>query len=289
MSKIIKSPLNYHGGKTKILSQIYPLLPSNINNFVDLFAGGFNVGINIKANKIYCNDIQKEIIELYELFKYNNKLDILNDINKRINEFCLSKTNEDGYYVFRDEYNRNPNPLDFFVLICHSFNNQINFSNKGEFNVSFGMNRTFNSSIKNNLITFIDKIKIMNIKFSSLDFRSFDFSVLNKDDFVYADPPYLISNAKYNKLWSKVEEYELLNILNELNNKGVKFALSNVLEHKGMSNDILKKWIKTMGYQINYIKADYSNCVYNKNEDTKNMKTEEVLITNYRPEVLEML
>ena len=52
----IKSPLNYIGGKTKILDQIIPLFPSKINNFVDLFAGGCNVGINVNADKVWFND-----------------------------------------------------------------------------------------------------------------------------------------------------------------------------------------------------------------------------------------
>lgn len=55
--KKIKSPLNYIGGKAKLLNQILPLFPNEIDNFIDLFAGGCNVGINVNANKIYCNDI----------------------------------------------------------------------------------------------------------------------------------------------------------------------------------------------------------------------------------------
>jgi DNA adenine methylase len=51
--KVIKSPLNYIGGKAKILDQILPLFPKSIDNFVDLFAGGCNVGVNVCANKIH--------------------------------------------------------------------------------------------------------------------------------------------------------------------------------------------------------------------------------------------
>ena len=38
-NKHIKSPLNYVGGKYKLLDKIIPLLPRNINTFVDLFGG----------------------------------------------------------------------------------------------------------------------------------------------------------------------------------------------------------------------------------------------------------
>lgn len=36
----IKSPLNYIGGKYRLLKQILPLFPANIDTFVDLFSGG---------------------------------------------------------------------------------------------------------------------------------------------------------------------------------------------------------------------------------------------------------
>jgi site-specific DNA-adenine methylase len=55
-SKQIKSPLNYIGGKYKLLEQILPLFPKEIKTFIDLFAGGCNVGLNVKAEKIICND-----------------------------------------------------------------------------------------------------------------------------------------------------------------------------------------------------------------------------------------
>lgn len=47
---MIQSPLNYTGGKFKLLPQILPYFPEDINIFVDLFCGGCNVGVNIDAN-----------------------------------------------------------------------------------------------------------------------------------------------------------------------------------------------------------------------------------------------
>lgn len=50
--KYIKSPLNYIGGKYKLLPQLIPFFPKEINVFVDLFCGGCNVGLNVNAKKI---------------------------------------------------------------------------------------------------------------------------------------------------------------------------------------------------------------------------------------------
>ena len=43
--EMIKSPLNYTGGKYKLLPQILPYFPSNINTFVDMFCGGINTSL----------------------------------------------------------------------------------------------------------------------------------------------------------------------------------------------------------------------------------------------------
>jgi site-specific DNA-adenine methylase len=51
-SEFVKSPLQYTGGKFKILKDIFPLFPDEIHTFIDLFGGGFNVGINAEANNI---------------------------------------------------------------------------------------------------------------------------------------------------------------------------------------------------------------------------------------------
>ncbi|MCI9427209.1 MAG: hypothetical protein HFI81_05560 [Eubacterium sp.] len=55
MAEFRKSPLNYTG-EYKILKHIIPSFPLNIHKFEDLFAGGFNVGINVQADTIYEND-----------------------------------------------------------------------------------------------------------------------------------------------------------------------------------------------------------------------------------------
>jgi len=269
-NKTVKSPVNYIGGKTKILNQILPLFPKEINQFVDLFAGGCNVGINANANKIYFNDNLIYLIEMYLAF-YNSDLQtILNHINNRIAEYNLSLTNEIGFKELRNYYNKEKNPLDLFLLISYSFNHQIRFNNDHEFNNPFGRERSsFNASMKQNLEMFHNRLKQNNIEFSSKSFEEFDFSILSENDFVYADPPYLITTGTYNdgkrgfKGWTEKEERELLKILDKLNNQKIKFALSNVLEHKGKSNEILKKWINSNAdYKINFIDVNYSNSNY---------------------------
>lgn len=280
--KYIKSPMNYIGGKYKLLPQILPHFPNYIGTFVDLFSGGCNVSINVNANRIVCNDINKKIIELFEKFKDTDLSEILYQIKTRIAEYNLSKENEEGFKRFRDFYNTTQNPIDLYTLTCYSFNYQFRFNNNLEYNNPFGRNRSqFSDNMEHNLIAFISKLKKINIEFSSRDFTQIRLDRLTPDDLIYCDPPYLITTGTYNdgnrgfKDWKAEQEYALYDYLDDANNRGIKFALSNVMEHKGKVNDILLDWAKK--YRIIDLCYDYSNSSYN----TKKGDSREVLIINY--------
>lgn len=288
-TKLISSPMNYIGGKYKLLTQILPLFPGNIDTFVDLFCGGASVGINVQANKIILNDNLTYLIDLYATFIKMDINEIITHIENRITEFNLSLTNQDGYLKIRELYNNQRNPLDLFVLVSFSFNHQIRFNNSHLFNCPFGKNRSrYNSRIKNNLTDFILYLKNKNVILSKYNFDEFDFSHLGHNDFIYADPPYLITTGSYNDGkrgftgWCKTSEIQLLNLLTELDKKGLKFGLSNVLFHKGKYNTILSSWAKQNNYHISYLDKDYSNCNYQLHDKSKNSSIE-VLITNYAP------
>ena len=283
----IKSPLNYTGGKYKLLNSLFGIFPNDINVFVDLFAGGFNVGINANANTIICNDQIHYLIELYRYLDYTNIETIIEEIKQRINEFSLTKQNAEGYNALRERYNEGKNIVDFFVLTFYAFNHQIRFNNSQKFNTPFGKERSsYNESVEKNLISFCQALQSKNIVFQNKDFLSVDLSHLGERDFVYCDPPYLISTGSYNdgkrgfKNWTPVEERQLLDLLDELNERGVKFALSNVLYHKGLSNDLLIKWSKK--YTVHYLDKSYANCSYHFKE--KDAKTVEVVIINFESE-----
>ena len=280
----IKSPLNYTGGKYKILTPIFEIFPNKIVTFVDLFSGGFNVGINVEADKIICNDQINYLIELYKYFSETDTDAIIAEIKQRIEKYDLSLQNAEGYNQLRDDYNNTKNIVDFFVLTCYSFNHQIRFNNSQKFNTPFGKDRScYNASIEANLIRFCSALKQKNIELFNQDFLSIDLTMLGADDLVYCDPPYLISTGSYNdgkrgfKDWTPVEEQQLLDLLDRLNDQGTKFALSNVLYHKGLSNDLLIEWSKK--YQVYYIDKTYANCSYQFKD--RNAKTVEVVITNF--------
>lgn len=279
-NELAKSPLNYTGGKFKLLPQLLPLFPEDIDTFYDLFAGGCNVGVNVGANRIICNDIETHVIDLMKEVQKNGVTNSLNILKNTIEKYKLSKTNEEGFKRLRDDYNNGNKSWDmFYALVTNAFNNQIRFSKQGNYNIPFGR-RDFNPNLEKNFIKFFNKVNEKNIEFISSSFLDLEIEDLNSEDFVYCDPPYLITCATYNEQggWNINLEKSLLNNLDRINNRGVRFALSNVLENKGRSNDILKEWAKK--YKIHYLNNSYGSCSYHAKDKAKN-NTVEVLITNY--------
>ena len=285
----IKSPLNYVGGKYKILNQIIPKFPKKINTFVDLFGGGFNVGINVDADTVVYNDVIEPLCELMNYFSNKNAEEVVQKLEDNISINGLDKENTDAFLKLRNKYNHSvyknedDKILDFYTLILYSFNYQIRFNQNMKYNTPFGKNRSsYNSNTKKNLEKFVNKINKINVKVSKEKFVDFDFSNLGENDFVYCDPPYLITTGSYNdgnrgiKDWTLDDEKKLLNILDDLNSKGIKFALSNVLVANDKKNEILTEWSKK--YTVYIIENTFNNSNYRrKNKDD----TMEVLITNY--------
>lgn len=305
----IQSPLNYTGGKYKLLKQILPNFPNKIDTFVDLFCGGCNVGININAKEVIYNDLNKNLLYLYNTFKNLDKEITFYWINYIIKEYNLSLVSKHGYSFYNCEsskglgdYNRNgflKLRADFnnktllqnedyyyyimlFVMIVYAFNNQIRFNSSGEFNLPVGK-RDFNNKIQEKLSKFIERLKEQNSIFTCFDFRDFKIENLNENDFVYADPPYLITCATYNEQggWTEKDEYDLLAFLDNLSKNRIKFALSNVLSSKGKENKILKAWIErnVNRYRVIHLNYNYANSNYQTKDKTKS--SDEVLIVNY--------
>ena len=300
----IASPLNYIGGKARILDQILPLMPTNIDVFVDLFCGGCNVGMNVPANHTIYNDTSLPLISLLKALKRMKNETIIKRINDLIDEFGFSRTrdhnfkyyggdsnkgvsayNREKFLLLRDKLNSYPKKdnqyyIMLYTLILFGFNNQLRFNDNGEYNLPVGK-RDFNTAIENKLVRFLDALRLQDCEFQTKDFRKFDYSGLTINSLVYCDPPYLITTATYNEKggWNEQDELDLLAILDKLNNRGIKFALSNVLQHEGKENNLLQEWIRQHNYVVHNLFMDYHYSNYKKK--SKKAESKEILITNY--------
>ncbi len=302
--EIIPSALNYTGGKYKLLPQILPFFPKYADKVVDLFCGGCNVGINVNCNKVQFNDSNEYLMGLLDTFKRLSKEEIFIWIYKTIEKYDLSLVskngyeyygcesskglgayNKDGYNKLRKDFNSKKERDDkyylmLYLLIVYSFNNQLRFNRKGEFNLPVGK-RDFNLKMQQKLEGFLDRIKSGDYGFTTGDFREVNIDGFTDKSFFYVDPPYLITCATYNEQdgWNEQDEYDLLAYLEELDKKGIRFALSNVLESKGKKNEILADWIeKHKKFKAISLDYDYKNSNYHTKREGV---TKEVLVVNY--------
>jgi len=302
--EIIPSALNYTGGKYKLLPQMLPFFPKDADKVVDLFCGGCNIGININCNKVQFNDSNKYLMGLLDTFRRLSKAEIFEWLYAAIDRYNLSLVSKNGYGYYGCEsskglgsYNKagyNKLRKDFnskttqddeyflmlYLLIVYSFNNQLRFNKKGEFNLPVGK-RDFNAKMQGKLEGFLDRIKSGDYGFTNGDFREIKPDDFTDKSFFYADPPYLITCATYNEQngWTEKDEYDLLSYLEQLDKKGIRFALSNVLESKGKKNEILADWIKKhKKFRAISLDYDYSNSNYHTKREGI---TKEVLVVNY--------
>lgn len=306
---MVSSPLNYTGGKYKLLPQILPLFPRHTRLFVDLFCGGCNVGLNAPSQRVVYNDLNRELLGLYETLRTLEPDAVLKEIYGLIDRYHLSLAsrhgydfygcnssrglgsyNREGYLLLRKDYNLcrtqglddAPTRLMLYVLIVYAFNNQIRFNARGQFNLPVGK-RDFNKRMEQKLLAFMARIQEQDCTFTCRDFRTVDTHLLTPRDFVYADPPYLITCATYNEKggWSETLERELLAFLDRLHAQGVPFALSNVLRSKGRENVILLEWLAEHRGLYRPIPLQYSYANSNYQTKDKQSSSEEVLIINY--------
>ena len=297
----IPSPLNYTGGKFKLLPQIKPLIPSYSNCFYDLFCGGANVGVNVNAELVHCVDKNDLLIELYRELQSTRLHKIMAIIDNYINYFGFSDTMKNGYDYYdcnssdglakfnkvpyelaREQYNKDTNNyLLLFTLMIFAFNNQFRFNQRGQFNTPVGK-RDFNEKMRMKLTNFINRIQEREIYFDCMSFRDIDVENLAYHNaFVYLDPPYILGTATYNESngWNKQDETDLLNFLTECDKHQVKFALSNVIEHKNQTHTQLINWVRETKFNCHLLNMSYANSNYQVKDKT--FATKEVLITNY--------
>lgn len=299
-NKIKRSPLFYVGDKYKLMKQLIGLFPQEVDTFYEPFVGGGTVFLNIKANKYYLNDNDKNLIAIHKFLveSSNNPESFFKDVEKIIKKYHLSRSykediipaslkkewkktyfarfNKEGYEKLRVCVNKHikNDPLILYILLIYGFNRMLRFNGGGKFNLPVG-NVDFNKNVVNALNGYFDFVQDKKMTLSSKDFRAyFANRKYSKNDFVYLDPPYLITASEYNKRWDQKAEADLLKMIDDLDKKGVKFALSNVTHYNGSKNDLLIDWMKK--YKTHKIESNY---ISYHNNGKKQIK--EVLITNY--------
>lgn len=304
------SPLNYTGNKFRILSQIQPHFPKSIGTMVDMFCGGATVGLNTECKKVIFIDNDKHVISLLEFLARVSFDELLFNLEELINEYGLSYSakygysyyknlifdsnynnglkeyNYEGYYQLRADYNALSNKFNdcantmLYLLMLYAFNNDLRFSKSGYFNLPVGKTDLNKKNIIK-LQNYMTRMRSIKADFICADFSlaELDTTLMNAD-FIYMDPPYLITDAVYNESgkWSSKEEYELLELLNEFLNCNKDFVLSNVIEKHDICNEPLMCWTEETKNQIDIIDINYNYRSASYNKKNRDSNEREIII-----------
>lgn len=280
--EVIESPLNYTGSKSKMIDEIRRFLPKDIDTFVDVFGGGFNVGINIDAKRIIYNDINPFVVGLMQSFAEQDTCEYLDYIDKKIEQYGLAPNNKEAYNSLREAYNSTASdkrdPKMLYTLILYGFQQQIRFNGSHEFNNPSG-SRWFNDKLLSKFVSFA---RVSRCKQDSIVFLNMDFVKLLQHrqvgTFLYLDPPYRSTTGAYNdgkrgfQGWTRSHEERMCRMLDDADSEGNRFMLSYVLENKGFFNEELYRWAKSRKYKI--VEVEETQGKYNNRK--------EVLIMNYK-------
>lgn len=305
---LVRSPLNYTGGKFRLLPQILPLLPARIRTFHDLFAGGGTVAANAPADQVVARDVVPDLVGLLDWLARTPAPDSEAAVDALVARHGLSDSRRHGYAFYgadsgtglaaanRDAYarlvaaHRRARPGEdpdrraarFFALVIHGFNHQIRFNAQGHWNIAVGK-RDFNARIRANLADFCAALQARPVRFLLASYDRLDLRRVRPEDYLYADPPYLLTTAAYNERggWTEAHERRLLAFLDRAHARGLRFGLSNALVHKGRRHALLEDWARARGHRIHPLEASYANASYRR--QGRDLEDQEVLVCNHPP------
>lgn len=300
----VRSPLFYVGDKYKLMPQLLKVFPHNINTFYDVFVGGGSASLNTQAKHYQFNDFDSNIMALHEyllehtkdlssfLANMYNRIDkyglthsevreppLLTEYKSKYKKTYFARMNKNSYMKLRNEYNKDQSQIALlYLLLVYGFNHMTRFNASGLFNLPVG-NVDWNKNVTHALKHYSDfaitnKPQLFNEDFGRF-IRSRDYK---PGDFVYLDPPYLITASQYNKSWGEDEELRLYTTIDWLTNQGVQWGLSNVVDYKGRHNDILNSWM--VKYDVHEINSNYISRFDNTVKDSK-----EVYVTNVNTKI----
>lgn len=199
--------IKWSGSKRPIAQKIVDLFPKEIDTYYEPFCGGASVMRclldnvkegNIKINNFICSDINNDLINLWNVIKTSPEA-VFSHYNKLWYELNSTedKAVKRAYFErIRDRLNKEHNPLDFIFILRVTTNGMPRYNGKGEFNNSFHITRNGikPETFKKIVFEWSELLNTYNVGFEC---RSFNTTIPNSNDFVFADPPYANTKGMY--------------------------------------------------------------------------------------------
>jgi DNA adenine methylase len=267
--------LKWVGGKRQLLDSLIPLLPADYPAYCEPFVGGGALVFQLQPGIAFINDINSELIGVYEAIK--------SDVEALIAALTVFKNEAEDFYAVRDwdrdkaKYASLPaveRAARIIYLNKTCYNGLFRVNNAGEFNTPFGSYRNPNIVNARTLRAVSRYLNTASVKLTSGDYAE-TVKNLPEGTFVYFDPPYdPVSDTSYFTGYSKggftkEDQIRLRKCCDDLNSRGIKFMLSN------SATDFIKKQYES--YHVTIVKANRAV----NSDSSKRGKVDEVVVRNY--------
>ena len=221
-------PIQYQGSKRNLASDILKFLPNRMERIVEPFTGTAAISIAAAAKGIsssfWLNDLNKPLIELLKL--------IIEDSDKIADAYAdiWNEQHHDSvnhYFRVREAFNQTNDSRLFLYLLARCVKGAVRYNSEGFFNQSPDKRRkgTQPEKMRKN-IEGVSALLRNKCEFTCLDYRTVLSDVKNTD-FVYMDPPYQgVCGERDSRYFSGIHFDDFVLALEELNRRGVAFAIS---------------------------------------------------------------
>jgi DNA adenine methylase len=275
-NNLIQPFVKWVGGKRQLLNEINKYIPKGKFKYYEPFVGGGAVFFSLQQKNAVINDLNSELINVYEVIR--------DDVDELIKNLSLMKrkNTEEYYYELRAKdrseeyktYSKVEKASRFIYLNKTCYNGLYRVNSSGYFNTPFGKYKNPNIVNDTVLRTVHKYLNESKIEICNGDFEE-ALKGIRKNSFVYFDPPYdpVSDSSNFTGYtasgFNRNEQIRLKNLCDKLNERGVKFLLSN-------SNTEF----------IRELYRDYNNKIVGatraiNSKANKRGEVEEVLIRNY--------
>lgn len=185
MQKKNRAFLKWAGGKYSLVEHIQARLPQ-ANKLIEPFVGAGSVFLNTQYKRYLLNDINPDLINLYNFLKAQPDA-IIHDARSFFNG---ERNDEKMYYALREEFNATEDEyyraILFLYLNRHGYNGLCRYSLAGRFNVPFGR---YKKPYFPEHEMFVFAEKAQKATFTCLPFEKV-FTRARRGNVIYCDPPY---------------------------------------------------------------------------------------------------
>ena len=288
--------IKWVGGKTQLIEQIDPLLPTNFGNwenvtYIEPFVGGGAMLFHMlqkypNISYAIINDINGDLTTCYRTVKDQPEalIESLHNIEREYHSLNSYDAKRDFYLAIRKRYNEKnldaiENTTNFFFLNRTCFNGLYRVNKKGMFNVPFGRYEHPLLCDEETLIAdseILQKVEILNGDFEGT------FEYASGNTLFYFDPPYrpLTETSSFNdytkESFNDAAQIRLKEFCDKIDKTGFKFMLSNS-DCKG--KDETEGFFDVL-YRKYHIERVLANRSINSNPN-KRGKLTEILVRNY--------